>query len=259
MKEWTERILAVLRIETGSAYRYPIAEGVIGVIFLGTFWNSFTVWPVMPFGVGHYDRFSQVIFASPEIVMETSMSLWAIWLGIIVPVLVALSIAGPIEDGYVRTLLTYPIKRLELVLTKVVLMVLLLASTITTALLCVVWLVIPGFPSLESLGLVISGVWAQVFVLCAVSTPIAVVTKKVSSTLVVGSAYWIVSFTLLGSLEIAPMFLALLLPLSTTLGFLTGRYGMISVPDILTGLAVSVGLGLVVLFVSIWVFKRTEF
>ncbi len=251
---------SLLRIEFGVSWRFPVLEGLAAIFFYGIlngisfsrYTSNFDVYLIDPQGVITF-----LDGLAPNM-LQSGMRFFSTSLALIIPVLAAIAVAKPFEDGFYRTHLTLPIKRANLLLTKAGLVILIPAILLSFALMTVVPLTFPLLPTAADLFLVIVATWLYIAFLVSVSTLIAVQTRKLTTAIIGGVGLWYAIYSLLNSEGIPSLVIVILNPLSAVTGFITQGQGAPVMEDLQIGMVVSFVITIVLFILSFVIFERTE-
>ena len=258
MKTRFKQIISLLRIEFGISYRFPIIEGIVAMIFFTIFLNSMTYSREIHFYAGDTARYTTYMGNLASQRLYVSLMPFQGLMIFLVPLLVAIAIAKPLEGGYARTLLTYPISRSNVLSIKVILACLIPSILISAALLSAIILIYPMYPTAFELILVVSSILLLLVLQDAFSTLIAVVTQNMSATAVVGIGFWSLVASILGIEGIHPVLTTIFHPLQGTLGFIIERTRSPVLGELLLGFSGSVLLSITLFIFSYVIFKKVE-
>jgi len=266
MKNRMNRLMALLRIEIGVSYRYPIIEGIILLIFLVPLLTTMSLWFDTNFRIDDFDKITYAVIGFPKLQLRSILgfgtSLWVI----MIAVLPAFSIAKSFEDGYIQTLLTYPIARMKLLLVKITLVILIPAITFTAMLLFAGLVVFPELPLLSDMTVVLLGAWVSFLFYASLSSLIAVTSKKVSTTAIFGIAYPFVAGFLQNLSTIPGIIRVVLDPFNAVWEFLNSSArnivydveSTITLIDLQYGFSILIIISIVLLAANLWIFKRSQ-
>ncbi|MDF1537980.1 MAG: hypothetical protein P1Q69_03665 [Candidatus Thorarchaeota archaeon] len=253
-----KKVTKLTRIEFATSYRFPMLEGLVALFFFLLFWNTLGGWSTRVFGIGQFDRINYVLGSLVPSRLFFGASPFASLMAILVPILVALSIAKPFEDGYIRTLATYPLRRSSILITKILLIIVVPATTISTALLCAIALVYPGFPAASDISIVLISIWLMISLQTAVCTIIAVFSKRLSITALFGVGFWFVVIVILGQPDTSPLLVSTLNPIRAATEFVWALPTAPVFGDIVGGAIIAFVLSVLLTITSIIVFSRME-
>jgi len=187
------------------------------------------------------------------------------WLPIIVIVLVSFTAAKSFEDGYIQTLLTYPVERVTVLLVKVICVIIIPAGLLTSSYLFAILFIIPQAPLLGPVSIMLLGVWISILLFATLSMLVAVITKKVSATAIFGLAFGIVIPLLLNNPAFPNIVRVALNPFDAAYRYITNHstYLMLGTEmtpliDLQIGFGISLMISLVLLVFTLWLFTRSE-
>ena len=257
MRNRLKRISSLLRIEFGVSWRFPILEGVAAILFFGFLLNTLSMGRRAGFSTGNPQRVIDFFDGLAPGMLHSGMISFNS-LVLLAPILVAIAVARPFEDGFYRTHLTLPVKRLTLLVTKAGLVILFLAGILSSAIMITIPLAYPILPTAADLFLVIVAIWLFIVLQVSISTLIAVQTKKLTTTVIGGIVFWSVNMSLLG-LEGAPSIAMVILnPMNAATEFITQGLRAPVIADLQLGLVVSLMIVVVLFILSFVIFERTE-
>jgi len=257
MRTKLKRILSLLRIEIGVSWRFPILEGVAAILFFGFLMNSLSMGRETGFSTGNPQPVFDFLDGLAPLMLHRGMMSFNT-LVLLAPILVAIAVARPFEDGFYRTHLTLPVKRLTLLVTKAGLVILFLAGLLSSAIMITIPLTYPLLPTVADLFLVIVAIWLFIALQVSISTLIAVQTKRLTTTVIGGIVFWSVNMSLLG-LEGYPSIAAVILnPMTAATEFITQGHRAPVIADFQLGMVISLMIVVVLFILSFMIFERTE-
>ena len=182
---------------------------------------------------------------------------------IAIPMLCAFRVAGPLENGVLRAMLFYPIKRRELLILKAIEIMVLICLPITGGALVAIVLfngISIGFESL----LVIISFWTLAFTILSSSFLLSVITKSSAKAAFSGIVVWTV-LLLVGMFAKIPVVLrGIPNPVILTLRFFGDfPFGNQYIPDpvlndVLVSIIVNLLIGIITFLASLRYFRRVE-
>ncbi len=257
MRTRLRRLSSLLRIEFGVSWRFPILEVIAAILFFGILMNSLRSGFKFGFGAGD----AQLVFNFLDGLAPHMLFLGMIFFNSLVfvsAILVAIAVAKPFEDGFYRTHLTLPVKRLTLLLTKAGLVILIPAVLLSFAIMMTVTLAFPLLPTAADLFFVIVAVWLNIALQVSISTLIAVQTRKLTTTVIGGMGFWFAVLSLLGLEGVPSLAIVILNPLRAATEFVSQGLGAPVIEDLQIGLVVSLMIVVVSFILSFVIFERTE-
>ncbi len=265
MKQKLAKLMAQFQIEMRMSYRFPVIEGLAAFIFLPSIWGAVAIWKAVSVSSDALEYFVYAEFGFSGAHLGTSMAGLTQWLPIIVIVLVSFTVAKSLEDGYIQTLLTYPVERVTVLLVKIICVIVIPAGLMTFTSLFAILFVIPQAPLLGHVSIMLLGVWISILLFATLSMLVAVITKKVSATAIFGLAYGIITPYLLNDTAVPNIIRVALNPLGAAHRYITNHssymmFGTEMTPliDLQIGFGISLMISLVLLAFTLWLFTRSE-
>jgi ABC-type transport system involved in multi-copper enzyme maturation permease subunit len=265
MKQKLAKLMAQFRIEMRMSYRFPVIEGLAALIFMTTIWAAVRIWQEASISPDTLERFIFAEFGFSRIHLGTLMFGLTQLLPILIPVLVSFTAAKSFEDGYIQTLLTYPVERVTVLLVKMICVIVIPAGLITSYYLFAILFVIPQSPLLGDVSIMFLGVWISIILFATLSMLVAVITKKVSATAIFGLAFGFVTPILLSDPAVPNIIRVVMDPFGAAYRYIADRStymtlgtDMTPLIDIQIGFGISLMISLVVLIFTLWLFTRSE-
>lgn len=201
-REW----LDVTRLEAEHSYRFPLAEFLI-VLFVYISFTAIYLVLVSPntigaepgpmwngtIQVGYMTAYQQSL---GTFVFSRALEQFWMTLLILVPLLVSYTTTKTFEDGSLRTLLSYPVRRSHLLLMRVLLPVLMLGSMTTVSALLALLILIPAPLDLGALLSLTSTYWLALLLLTCSVVFLSVLTRRMVITAIGGITLWFGLFSL---------------------------------------------------------------
>ncbi|MHA1614132.1 MAG: hypothetical protein ACTSYJ_04760, partial [Candidatus Thorarchaeota archaeon] len=238
MRARLRRLSSLLRIEFGVSWRFPILEGLAAILFFGFLLNTTRFGFHEDFSTGNAQQIPNFLDGlAPHYLYNGMMSFNSLVL--LAPILVAIAVARPFEDGFYRTHLTLPVKRLTLLVTKAGLVILILATLLSFAIMTTVTLIFPLLPTAADLFLVIVATWLFIALQVSISTLIAVQTRKLTTTVIGGIGFWSMVMLLLGLEGVPSLVIVILNPMTAAIEFITQGLRAPVIEDLQIGLVIS--------------------
>ncbi|MHA1652626.1 MAG: ABC transporter permease subunit [Candidatus Thorarchaeota archaeon] len=195
-----------------------------------------------------------------QLTMGLILALYNVWytMVLLIPPIVAFTFARRFEDGTMRTFLSYPIDRRQLIVTKMI--VLFLVVWIPGVIISVTWIYLPFLGIVDWAGIVLTIAVATVALMLLVTGTfaIAAVTRKSATTTVVAMMMWIVLLITFSSQGTIPPFMAIGNPMNLVLEFLMGGTNAPHLGDVILGLVVDAMLATLAGVVAIKAFDMAE-
>ena len=200
-RENKEKLRAVIGLQWADSYRFPIVEVILATfLFIGfasVLAGLSSYRPGLRITPGPSWNATQRLETYSRIVNEAATSAYAFSalncvyvLVLVVPLLVVFSVARGFEDGSHQTMLSYPIRRSTLLLTKVCSIVVLTGTSVTAALWVAVSLLSPGGSELHNLLLVTGSLWVFIFLVVSSTTLISVLSRRAMLAAFLGVSLW---------------------------------------------------------------------
>ena len=257
MRARLRRLSSLLRIEFGISWRFPILEGLAAILFFGILLNTTRFGFHADFSTGNAQRVFDFLDGLAPRMLYSGMMFFNS-LVFLAPILIAIAVARPFEDGFYRTHLTLPVKRLTLLATKAGLVMLILATLLSFAIMTIVTLIFPLFPTAADLFLVIVATWLFIALQVSISTLIAVQTRKLTTTVIGGIGFWSMGMLLLGLEGVPSLVTVILNPMTAATEFITQGLRAPVIEDLQIGLVISLMIVVVSFILSFVIFERTE-
>lgn len=196
-REW----LDVTRLDFRHTYRSPLVEILI-VVFLYFSFNAVSNWMgrTLSFTGGAGIESTEIflpyvnIFTTFE-VAQALEQLWAMLI-FIVPLLVAFTTAKSFEDNSFRTILSYPVKRWQLLIMRTVVPAVIIGTCITFSVLLAVLLMVPAPWNLGACILLFGVFWLALLMIITSTVFLAIITKRMIVSALGGVVVW---FSLMSS------------------------------------------------------------
>jgi ABC-type transport system involved in multi-copper enzyme maturation permease subunit len=265
MKQKLAKLMAQFQIEMRMSYRFPVIEGLAALIFLTPIEAAVLTWNAVSINPDRLEYFVFAEFGFSGMHLGNLMFGLTHLLPILVPVLVSFTAAKSFEDGYIQTLLTYPVERVTVLLVKIICVIIIPAGLLTFTSLFAILFIIPQAPLLGHVSIMLLGVWISILLFAALSMLVAVITKKVSATAIFGLAFGIVTPILLNNPDIPNSIRVALDPFGAAYRYIVNHsnYSMFSnevtpLIDLQIGFGISLMISLVLLAFTLWIFTRSE-
>jgi len=195
-REW----LDVTLLEAGHSYRSPLVE-YLTIFFLYISFSAVYGMAMMTQSVDTrpgpmWNGTSQIEYLlSYESTVSTfvlSSALERLWMTLlfITPMLIAYTTARAFEDGSLRTLLSYPVKRSHLLLMRTLIPYLIIGTLSTVSILLGLFLLLPVPLSLSSTLFLVGTYWFANLLLTSSVVFISVLTKRMMVSAIGGVAAW---------------------------------------------------------------------
>lgn len=256
------------RYDLATSFKSPILEGVFFILLAGTLIPALLgiqkYW--IPF-VTSFDGIDSDILKTIEIFSKdfSTVTLLSSLFSVgqlaifIIPLLLSFSFAQTLEDGSIRTLLSYPIKRSRFLTVKFALPVIFTAGISSICSLGINYLLIPGNKDLEVFMLSIVFLWLLISLVTVCTILIGILTRNAVLTLVFGSGVWFLgnSFIVTSS-ETSIILRGLFSPMTVMLEYVSQGFNAPTISDIYILLSVFPILIMLISAVSYVLFRRIE-
>jgi ABC-type transport system involved in multi-copper enzyme maturation permease subunit len=268
MSEGNQNCRAIIELEVETSYRFPIVETVVAIIvFVGlvgaaSYSNRAMTIALVPGqswnGTEASHIYSSFLEQTSTSAYMFSLTSYAGILVFLIPFLVAFTTARGFEDGTLQTILSYPVSRSKLLLSRFVLTATIVGVPATLAPLTVVYGFIPGPKNIEAILMLAAALWAVVILMTSMTMLVSVVLRGTLVTALTGVVLW----SAVAVLTFMPGFPALISGILNPM-HIVQRY-MIGIPegpfltDVAIALAGCVIFGIVALVASLGLFSRAE-
>lgn len=274
MNERFRRIRAVFEFEFDVSFPFPVAEALS--IFLGVLvamsilmlyrpYASFVVYPPVLEWINLNQLENLILQVTHADFYMISGPIYNLTLLLIIalPMLCAFRVAGPLENGVLKAMLSYPIRREEILILKGIEILVLICLPITMGILAMVVLFSGLSIGIEFL-LVIISYWTLAFTMLSSSFLLSVITRSSAKAAFGGIALW-ASLLLVGLFAKIPVVLrGISNPVILTINYFSrysigNQYDIAPVfNDVLVSIIVNLLIGIVIFVASIRYFKRVE-
>jgi len=274
MNERFRRIRAVFEFEFDVSFPFPVAEalsillGVLVAMSIVMMYRPFPTFMVYPPELEWINLFQlkelvlQVTTADFYMIRGPFINL-TILLIVALPMLCAFRVAGPLENGVLKAMLSYPIRRGEILVLKGIEILGLICLPITMGTLAIVVLFSGLSIGIESL-LVIISFWTLTFTILSTSFLLSVITRSSAKAAFGGVALWAVLLLVGLFAKIPVMLRGIPNPVILTINYFSrysigNQYDIAPVfNDVLVSILVNLLIGIIIFMASIRYFKRVE-
>ena len=272
MNERFRRIRAVFEFEFDVSFPFPVAEalsillGVLVAMGILMAHRPYATFLITPSEFANFIQLEylvlQVTAADFYMISGPFFSL-TVLLIIALPMLCAFRVAGPLENGMLKAMLSYPIRREEILILKGIEILVLICLPITMGALAMVVLFSGVSIGIEFL-LVIISFWTLAFTILSSSFLLSVITQSSAKAAFGGVALWAI-LLLVGLFAKTPVVLrGIPNPVILTIGYFSGYSlgNQYDIPPVLNDVLVSIIgnllIGIIIFVASIRYFKRVE-
>jgi len=184
---------------------------------------------------------------------------------LLVPLLIAFNLALGFGNGQIRTLLSYPVGRRKLLLVKSGVVFILITTAVTLGSIIGLVFFYPFSIDLVVLGQLLIPLWITVFLITTSCVFIAVLSKSAPLTAGGGIGLWFGAFVMIPTQSIPSFLMYILYPILAAINYVNpGPPNPLSylwtttITDVLYGCGAALVLGVLLLYLSIMVFRRVE-
>ncbi len=186
---------------------------------------------------------------------------------LLIPLLIAFNFALGFNNGQIRTLVSYPIGRGKLLLVKSGLVFLLIATTLTLGGIIGLVFFYPFSIDIVVLGQLLIPLWISVFLITASCIFIAVTSRNAPVTAVGGIGLWFGVFVMIPTQSVPSFLVYALYPILAAINYVTpgtpnpspiSYLWSTSMNEVLIGCGIALVLGILLMYLSIIVFRRLE-
>lgn len=272
MNDALRRIRAIFELELDVSFPFPSAEALsiilatltaLYVVMQG-FVFSFILFP--PSSVWGYVELERTVWSVEHADLSSlSMPIASMMLLLIalIPLLSAFRVAGPIESGVLRAMLSYPIRRRRLLILKGLQITLLTCLPITVGALAAVALYNALSIGVESFWVLVS-LWSLAFAILSSSFLLSVITRSSAKAAIGGMAVWFTLLIVALFSHLPVIFRGILNPVNLAINYFTGTnmfgyvYKDAVFGDVLLSIIGTFLIGVVTFLLSIKFFDGVE-
>ncbi len=268
MKNEKPNLQAIASLDWGISFSFPTPETIVSVfVFLSVgiclgaqmFDPYISIIPGSGFNgtilSNYYLELAQRE-ASNALMIIMTMATYTVAFAI--PLLISFSLAASFENGLLETLISYPISRKTLLVTKAAIIVILLASSFfLTAVISIGAFYLGRIPVIELILFVIAFL-AVCLSITSSAILLAVASKRVGISSVGGIGIWIAVLFISSTSAEFRLTDGILNPVQLIARYLNGAGELVTSLDMFAGLLGSLLLGLILLVVSVFVFEEVD-
>ena len=275
MSEDKARKFSTHRLEISMSYPFPY---IVGFLSLFIYIASVSLQNLPDFGMELYLSIGWDSIAMTEELataiqtMTTRASVLSILNSyyivlLLVPLLIAFNFALSFGNGQIRTLVSYPVGRGKLLLVKSGLVFILIATAVTLGGIIGLIFFYPFSIDVIVLGQLLIPLWITIFLMTASCTFIAVLSRSAPVTAVGGIGVWAGVFVMVPTQSIPSFLVYALYPVFAAINYVSpdppsasplSYLWTTSMNDVLIGCGIALVLGILLLYLSIMVFRRLE-
>lgn len=188
-------------------------------------------------------------------ILSDTFNSFTVILTFLTPMLVALTIARPFEDGSFRTLLSYPLSRFSLFSVNTILPIILLGCLANISVVVAILLFSYSFIEVSAILLYVASLFLYSLVLGAFSTTIAVISRSTAATSIGSIGVWFTLSSITPAFKDYTLAYVFIQPISS----LRDYFGnLIVFSDIACGFILVLVVSLLLFFISYLIFNRAE-
>jgi hypothetical protein len=184
---------------------------------------------------------------------------------LLIPLLIAFNFALSFNNGQIRTLVSYPIEKKNLLFVKSGVLFVLIAAAVTLGGVFGLVFFYPFTIDVVMLGQLLVSLWITIFLMITSCMFIAVLSRSAPVTAVGGIGVWFGIYVLLPLQSIPSFIVNMLYPIFSTMNYINHEpgspayfLGTTSINDVLLGCGAAMALGALLLYLSVLVFRRVE-
>jgi len=268
MRNKLQEYLALFRLEWAAFFHFPVVEGIFSVLFLiafvftsgltgrnpGISIDSIPTWD----GIVVYEYYIEYVLRITTSSLGSIYTVFTFVSVFLISIVTAFNLGKSLEDGFAQTNLSYPIGRKVYITTKIVLLLLILITCSSIAVLSAIYIFIPGPKPFSSVLLFFISYCLFLLVVTSCVILIAIAIKNTSSTLIggisIGSSFLIIS----NVVEISYPILGIINPVKLTIDYLYGGLEAPLILDVFIGWFSSVLISIVLLILSYFLFEQED-
>ncbi len=275
MSENKARKFSTHRLEINISYPFPT---IIGLLSLFIYIASVSLQGLPDYGM---ELYLPIGWDSIVIGEELATAIWTMTTRaavisilnsflivlLLIPLLIAFNFALSFNNGQIRTLVSYPVGRGKLLLVKGGVVFVLIATAVTLGGIIGLVFFYPFSIDVVLLGQLLIPLWITVFLMTASCTFIAVLSRSAPVTAVGGIGLWFGVLVMIPTQSVPPFLVYALYPIFAAINYITpgspspspiSYLWSTSMNDVLYGCGVALVLGILLLYLSIMVFRRLE-
>ncbi len=253
MRGAVERIRSLMHIQLSTIYRFPALELLIAFFFAISL-NGVSAGLHPDALIPQEDPMVWGVYSSVGILSDTFNSFTIIFT-FLTPMLVALTIARPFEDGSFRTLLSFPLTRLNLFSVNAILPIVLLGCFANISVVVAILLFSYSFIEVSAILLYVASIFLYSLILAAFSTTIAVISRSTAATSIGSIGVWFTLYSIAPILKEFTLAYVFIQPISSLGDYLSN---LIVLSDIACGFLLLFLVSILLFFISYLIFNRAE-
>ncbi len=273
MSENRTRKFSIHRLEISMSYPFP---SIIGFLSLFIFVASVSLQNLYDFGMKLYlpIGWDSIVMGEELATAIRTMTTRAAIVSILnsfyivlllVPLLIAFNLALGFGNGQIRTLLSYPVGRRKLLLVKSGVVFTLITTAVTLGSIIGLVFFYPFSIDVVVLGQLLIPLWITVFLITTSCVFIAVLSKSAPVTAGGGIGLWVGAYMIIPTQSIPSFLVYILYPILAAINYVIPdqtspifSLWTTSINDVLYGCGAALVLGVLLLYLSIMMFRRVE-
>lgn len=263
-----DNLRRAIKLEVKLSYRFPVIEGSLAVIIFACGVGTTSVFSrgigmnVNPaFGYNSTEAvelYLLLIENAATAAFATALLNCTSILVLLVPIFVGFMLSKPYEDGTLRTLTSYPIGRRLFLASKIVLTIFFYGFL--SVLISHIWIMVlfPGAINIVHILWLTIAFLLFIFFLSATLILIAVLSKHVAVTAVLGIFLWYATTIIVNMSSIPVFVLGVMNPTKAVFEYIIGSIGPEAFGDVASALVAVLAASVTLSFASLRVFNRAE-
>jgi len=258
----------LLRAELDMYYHFPWLEGIIGafitlgsLITIGSYSRirlKISLDDPLRHGPVKVDDYLQVLENSSMYSIFAAINAALVIIAFILPIILSFSLSESFQNGFIKTLLSYPITKFQILASKLSIAILLVSILAIIGCTLPVALIVPGPKDIESILLVSIALCISVLTISTTTVLVSVIVKTPLSTTVISSGGWILLMFLSALQPIGSFIRSALNPVMLVTDFISNVTPDLLLMDVIQILALWTLIGVTTFILSIMKFNRTE-
>lgn len=262
-----------LRLEINISYPFP---SIVSIFSVFIFIASFSLLGISTYGLGTSvpvgwdstlitEQLGESIRTMINRATITSILNSFFLVLLVVPLLVAFTFALGFSNGQIRTLLSYPISRKNLILIKSGVVFVLVVSAITSGGLLGMIFFFPFSIDILLLFQLIIPLWITIFLMTVGCVLIATLSQSAPITIAGGVGIWSGAFVLYTMQSTQSIIMSVLIPVLSAINYIDPNppspisfMGTTPLSDVLFGSGIALVLGIFLLYLSVFLFRKME-
>ncbi len=260
----------LLFLEITTSYSFPMIIGFFGIICILTGLSAMNIGfvPLLfgwdseePFnGVEDVQRYLGDFSFRRGLILSESFTYSLLALSFLIPLIIAFNLSRMLEDGTMRTILSYPVERTRYLTIKISLVTTLLYILVLSSTIFWMYFWYPLGIGVDNMTLLLASSFVTLLMIVSSTTFLAVLTKNMFRTAIIGASFWgSISYLIETTTDAVPFVIVQLVsPFRVLKIYLAGYIMDINLIDVYLSLAGSVFISLVFMLLAVIIFRRTE-